>query len=677
MSMMTNFRGRVRNTSLPASKAMLPLYEAVINSIQAIEDLGEARQADGRIVIRILREALQLFDAAKRPSGPAPGRAVRGFEIEDNGIGFNDANLRSFQTLDSDLKQERGCRGVGRLVWLKAFADISVVSTYLAPDHTYLTRSFRFTEDDLTHLRTSPSEEPLLRTVVCLDAFRGQYQERAPKSARVVAHGLLEHCLWHFVRPGGAPQILLIDDEERIDLDTLFEEHMGNATRVESITIEGVTFELTHVRSTLASRKDHIVAWCAAGRVVSEVNLGGKIPGLRGPLRDDQGEFTYCCYVSSPYLDDKVRPERIGFDLDLEDDLFTVAGPSFRQIEKAIVERTREHLGPHLEELRSAANTRLRTFVSTKAPRYRAVVKRAGDHLDVTADMTDKELDLLLHKQLAEYEAELREQGHELLARIDATMTPDLQKKLADYRALAGDLKESDLASYVFRRKEILTILGHALKRRPDGKYVKEDVIHDLIMPMQTTSDDIGPDEANLWILDERLAFHHFLASDKTLRSMPITASESTKEPDLCALTLFDEPVLVSDTETGPFASLVIVEIKRPMRNDAKPGEDKDPIEQTKGYLKRIRAGGVSTAHGRPVMNAPDVPAFIHIVCDMTPTMRERCESADMTLSHDGTGYFSFHKALKAYITVTSYDGVLKGAAERNHAFFQALGLPG
>ena len=36
----------------------------------------------------------------------------------------------------------------------------------------------------------------------------------------------------------------------------------------------------------------------------------------------------------------------------------------------------------------------------------------------------------------------------------------------------------------------------------------------------------------------------------------------------------------------------------RPMRNDAKAGEEKDPVEQAFGYLERIRKGGAQTSAG-------------------------------------------------------------------------------
>jgi hypothetical protein len=38
------------------------------------------------------------------------------------------------------------------------------------------------------------------QTVLRLDGFDRKYAEVAPKSARIIAIGLLEHCLWYFVR---------------------------------------------------------------------------------------------------------------------------------------------------------------------------------------------------------------------------------------------------------------------------------------------------------------------------------------------------------------------------------------------------------------------------------------------------------------------------------------------
>lgn len=195
-------------------------------------------------------------------------------------------------------------------------------------------------------------------------------------------------------------------------------------------------------------------------------------------------------------------------------------------------------------------------------------------------------------------------------------------------------------------------------------------------MPMQTTSDVTVFEDSNLWLIDERLAFHNYLSSDKTLNSAPITNSKSNKEPDFLALNVYDNPLLVNDSESLPLASITVIEIKRPMRNDAKAGEEKDPVEQALGYLKRIRNGKVSTKKGRPIPNSEDVPGFCYVICDLTPSVIERCGILDLQITSDKMGYFGFHKTYKCYIEVISYDRLLNMAKERNRAFFDKLGLP-
>ena len=54
MSLKTNLHGRLRNTPLSANNGLMPLFEAVVNSIHSIEEKGDAFH-NGAISIDILR----------------------------------------------------------------------------------------------------------------------------------------------------------------------------------------------------------------------------------------------------------------------------------------------------------------------------------------------------------------------------------------------------------------------------------------------------------------------------------------------------------------------------------------------------------------------------------------------------------------------------------------------
>jgi hypothetical protein len=75
-----------------------------------------------------------------------------------------------------------------------------------------------------------------------------------------------------------------------------------------------------------------------------------------------------------------------------------------------------------------------------------------------------------------------------------------------------------------------------------------------------------------------------------------IRLNEGARHPRNATGRLSRSPVLATEGETLSLPSTVVVEIKRPMRNDA--SADKDPIQQTLDYVKRVRTGGVMTAAG-------------------------------------------------------------------------------
>lgn len=678
MTLQTNLKGRLRNTSLPASQGLLALFEAVVNSIQSIEEAGLS-PGDGRISIEIHRSLKDelAFD------GKAPNRSsgeISGFTVTDNGAGFTEANMASFRTLDSDHRADKGGRGVGRLMWLKAFREVAISSGYEDATLGKQQRTFNFDADrDITDEIIEPGDQEWQRkTRVHLNGFQAKYREAAPKTAQPIANSILEHCLWYFVRQGGAPLITVQDEGTSLLLDNIFEEHMHTSAVTEECTLKENLFTFTHIKLRATSTRNHGMALCAANRLVKRESLAGKIPGLFGRLRDETGEFMYACYVNAQFLDEHVRPERTGFNISERPEvLFAKHDLSLEDIRKKTIELAAAHLDGHLAENRSRAKERVEQFVAEKAPRYRTILSRVPEeNLALDPEIPDKDLELALHRELAEIESELITEGHALLSPRPADELEDYEGRIAAYLQKAEDIKKSDLAGYVSHRRVIIDLLAKAIERSNDGTYAREDLIHQLIMPMRVDSNEVRAEDSNLWLVDERLAFHHHLASDKSLASMPVTGSTSATRPDLVAFNVFDNPMLASE-EPGPsMASIVVVELKKPMRNDAKPGEDHDPIEQALGYVKRIRNGGVKTASGRPIPESQEIPGFCYILCDLTPTMIDRCRSRDATRTADGMGFFFYHRTFHTYVEVSSFDRVVKDATRRNRAFFDQLGLP-
>jgi hypothetical protein len=648
----------------------MPVFEAVVNSIHSIEETPNT--TDGKIVLRINRTTQGSLDLDAKSQSP-----IIGFTIIDNGCGFDEANFKSFETLDSDHKIDKGCRGVGRLMWLKVFGLVEVESHFFDVDGELKKRIFRFDDKSGVHgekVLEATYQKP--GTIIKLLDFDENFRKQVPAKGQSIANQLLEHVLWYFVRQGSAPKILLEDADEVFDLDLLLQEHMHASAFLETITIRGHQFELTHIKFRASVNKKHQLALCAANRLVKEESIQGKIPGLYGKISDVSGEFTYTCYISSDYLNQHVRSERTSFDIaeDVEDMLNEV---SFKDIREAVLIRTKEYLQDVLAENVSAGRRRVDDFINNHAPRYRPIANYvAEEFLIVDPEKSDKELELHLHAQWYEVERQLVSEGHDIMLPQNKEHVEEYKERLGDYLRKAGDIKKSDLANYVSHRKVIIDLLQKSIERLEDGKYAREDMIHELIMPMRKDSVEVFLDSCNLWLIDERLAFHNYLAADKTLNSMPITGNESTKEPDLLSLRVFDNPLLVNDQISFPLAAITVIEIKRPMRNDMREGEDKDPIDQALSYLERIREGKVTTKSGRPIPGNNDIPGYCYVLCDLTESMHRRCRRANLRITSDGMGYFGYNEPSHAYIEVISFDQLVKAARERNRAFFDKLGLP-
>ena len=669
----SDLSGRVRNTSLPKSKNLLPFFEAVVNSIQTLDD-SDRPENEKIIEIEVIRQPVLKEGTDGKDVAPGP---IKNFVVSDNGPGFNDDNMRSFQMLDSTNKQQYGCKGFGRVLWLKAFGNVEIESVFKDQGGRFHERNFIFSMrpgKEVDHPEAQESTEQDTRTTVNLLNMLKDYL--CYKSTESIAQSLLDHCIWYFLRPGGAPDIILKDGETSIRLQDVFDSHCQEKAIPEEIEIAGEAFSLTHVKVRSSGQKDSFVAFAANSRLVKKDNLDGKISGFMSPMRDGDGSYSYVCFVSSPYLDVRVRPERTDFDIPakrVSEDLLNEL--SWEDIESSVLQSIQRQLKEDLALNLKQAEKELQDFIDNEAPQYRILmedIRRDQDFPPCGSTASVKEQ--FLHKRMLKRREHLREEGSSLLK--DAAEKPyeEYAPKMKTYLRDVSDQNKSALVEYVIHRKVILDILEKAMSRKDDGKYSREESIHTLIMPRWKDSDHTEFDDMNLWLVDERLAYHNYLASDKPLDQMPITDSKSIDRPDLLALQVSDNPMLVSDRPI-PLSAITVVELKRPMRSDV---DKKTPVDQAIGYIEELRSGRLTTAQGRPIQPAENIPAFCYIITDVIwKELEKMIKDFSLTPTADNLSYFGYSNGHKVYVEVITYDGLLNAAKERNKIFFDKLGLKG
>lgn len=673
----SSLKGRLRNTDLPVSKCLFPLFEAVVNSIYAIEDRIASDNSFGMSDAEI-RVVLNYSSNRDLFGGKSELSSIT---IEDNGIGFDDNNFNSFCELDSMYRINRGCKGIGRLLWLKCFECVEIERFYKPNDGVMKSRHFSFTPDGITDLPINEAKANRIVTRVILKEPISNYKKVINKyGQKAIAKSLFEHCLWFFLRKGSCPEIKIIDGEA-ISLSEEYEKYLcGNDNDRSSFQIAGETFDILHVRLK-KSESNNMISYCAGSRIVKSEKIKNVV-GLYDTAIDTQyGSFYYKCFVTSTYFDEHVAPDRYAF---LIPDMPEKSAQTeefeqiyFDDIRNNVLEKVREYLSQYLDDNISAGKDCLSQYIDTKAPYYKPLLAGLSeDEKVVNPSSTEKSIDLYLHNKLVEKEHQLIKEGHDILKVRTGETEEDYKERVDKYFSCAQQLKQTDLARYVLHRKYILELLESALQRDKNGNYCKEEKVHEIIMPMRTTSDDAKFQDNNLWIIDERLVFHHYLASDKTFKSMEVTDCDSNRRPDILVDNVYDNPLFVSEKDTPPYATLRIVEFKRPMRDNMEAEDStKNPIDQCIDYVEKIRAGNITTKNGRPINVSQEIPAYCYIVCDLTQSIQLICKKHDLRKTYDSLGFFGYKSELKIYFEVISFDQLLNSAKERNAAFFDKIGI--
>jgi len=671
--MRINLSGQIRNTHLPDSKALLPLFEAVVNSIHAIEDIGIS---NGSIKIFIQRENGQQGLIGQ--DGIAP---IESFTVVDNGIGFNDKNYNSFLTAHSPWKIARGAKGIGRFSWLKAFNNVIITSIY-EESGNYYKRKFGFNiengvyEEFTENVETSNTER---QTSVELVGFQNPYKIKCPQDTIAIARKILDHCILYFLL-NTAPSIEVIDGGRSSNINDYFNGNLQPNLDWQEFELSGQIFYLKSLKFYASEASDHKLCYCANHREVVSENLDRYIVDLHKNRKIRDGEnkpFTYLAYLSGSYLDHRVNAERINFNIPDEPDDFAIEelrNISLQEIRNTALLLIEKELFPFLETIRNQKEQEIKSYISDDGPEYRPLLKYAPEKLrSIKPGLSPEKLELELHKIMSSYELDLKEMGKEILATPleHFERFPEYQKEYHKFLEQYNSLGISKLAEYVVHRKIIINLFEKNLSIGSDGRFSLEKDIREIVFPMKTSSDEINVfEQQNLWIIDERLSYHAYLSSDQSFNKLENLDSASRDRPDLL---IFNNPIAFVADEDQPYSSIVVIEFKRPMRE--KYSAEENPIMQVGSYIEEIKSGKHKNKDGRLISLREDTPFYAYIVCDLTEEIQRFSRLAGLTESPDRQGYFGFLPGIKTYVEVLSFSKLIKDAKQRNNILFKKLGI--
>ena len=586
--MNTNVARRVKHYRLSKVKGYYAIFEAISNSIDSFNTID----INSLITVEFYRDNNDLdlgFDIHEK--------LYREVRIIDNGIGFNDANFNSFNTSDSDFKENLGGKGLGRFSWLKVFEKVKIESNYFQDDEFYH-RSFEFirTADGIANDKVTSATKTSTGTTIYL--YKQNKEWSIPKKIQTFAEKLIEHFLPHFLDKV-QPVIILkdIDSGEEINVNNYFKKNYNGLMGESTISIKKHDFKISVHKTKIGSSNQLI--YLANKRASKILNLAKTIINLNADLYENGDKYYIIAFVSGTYLDDSVTPERDEFAFDENE---TSDEINLQEINTSVCAEINKIIKSIIDNIIIEKKKKVDEFLAKEGPEYRYLVNKNPNIIDYISPIASaNEIEQHLHKAEVIYKEETTRQVKEILAKEDLN-----EEDIEDAYSKVSDAAKADLTKYILWRDHVIALLNKKLAWDETNKYKTESTLHKLFYQMKSTSDDVPYETNNLWLIDERLNFHDYLASD-----LPIDNAKGDR-PDILTV----NTAYYFNNEDNPGESFSIIEFKRPMRDDYT--DEKNPIDQVINYIQNIRLGNALRRDGTQIVIQANTPCFAYIICQIS-----------------------------------------------------------
>lgn len=609
-----NIKSQVKKLS-PNVNTLSVLNETVVNSIQA-----GAKKID---IFFSFESSEDLF--IKEP-------CLSEIKITDNGEGFHEKNIESFCTYGSTLKEELGCKGIGRLFFLKIFDTIEIRSFLKESNkEVYIHFNEQFRKEQVEENHTSNAITQNSTTIVFKD-IRNPYKK--PYGLKECKESLYDHILplLYLRRNNHNIQINLMDEQQR---DKGFDIKTNNLPAFQTLEFdirEQVTNTKNKVKFTLhysfLESKDPKGAlegfYCAHQRTVcnfKEMKL--KI----SPIKNKKIIFL----LTSDFLDLTINDERNEFNIyEVKTDM--VHTLSWEQINNALKENIKSILYQEFPELDKKNKDIMRK------------IKEENLHLaDYLSD-----LDTL--GGLIDSETVIKK-GEEIYSRDKTEFRKQLKEEKIDSEEIirkASSLAGKELIEYVLTRDKIIS----QLEKFHDDSEKKEHLIHDLILKKGTDSDRIAPislKENNIWLIDDKFMSYSYIASDKSIKESLFKIgyeAGNRRRPDLSVFFL----------NNNNNHNAVIIELK-PFTDDS----DKkfDGLSQLRKYAEALK-----NTEGLDCI-------WYYLITKIDENFRKELVKDDYQplFSNEDNIYFKYYNNMSLYLYVMSSDALIADAKARNKVF--------
>lgn len=586
-SLRPNLVKRIERLPKPSNLAgaLQPLFEAISNAIHSTQArFGNEVSTRGRVTVTV-----------------STNREKKGVwaTIEDNGFGLDERNWEAFTTTDTDNKIKIGGKGVGRLLWLDCFNNISIVSIY-TDGPKIKRREFKFVlslenqiQNEIVTILDSDADSSFY---VKFEGLRANgYHDWFPGRDSYIFQHLTSHFLPVFIG-GRAPIISVhVGDETRHYPDAIKDIVHRRDPEIEIPTQEYGILKLTLMECDKVASSDlkgsHFVHFIAHDRTVHSQGIDGKL-GLK--YFGENADRVFHAILTGEFLDKNVNQERTAFTF--EDSV----------LEKIINEACIPHIESFLAEPLAKLSGEQRKIIETITSTYPSVAFGNAEELQGKVPSGELKSDAIyahLARERFRRDEKQAEKIRIVLSRLKDSTTDanTFAAAIADASKALEDAEQRSLAEYVVRRKVVLDFIEILLEKvrddSNDSSYQREDILHSFLCPLKINNVTNGKFRRiepaashDLWIVDERLTFAEYFSSDVEFNALA-EAFDSTERADVL---IFDYVHGLRQTDEP--SKVLLVEFKRPGRTSYT--ESENPQFQVERYVQRLQSGKLTDVRG-------------------------------------------------------------------------------
>ena len=626
---------------------LLPVFEAISNAMDGIHRrFGDEAQVRGSIQIRFL-------------DTNNPRKIL--IRINDNGVGPNEENYKSFKTPFSGYKLSQKGRGFGRFIAFKVFSRILYSSRYEFFNAENL-RCFRFDinrDKEFTFHGADPDFQGSGLCVEYNQPLLQWYDLIIGLNPIEILEEIGNHFLPYFLYRWLPKITIQFGDDKPENITAYFR---GIFVQYDSDTftceIDGVEEDLQYSLTRITKNKkfkNHCLLLSAADRIVGYPrDLTNKIGEAHFVDENDQ-KYIIVAVVRGEAFEKRLNDARTSIDLSPKviESIVSKISEVIQIKEAGQITRIKGGQSGELgEALRENPILRLGLrgktideYVALKPNNWRAeqfVSDLAIERYRASNDLT---------KQIA----------------AAARNAENYQDRIMNIVGKVDEGKKEALAEYVIHRKNIISLIESAQKFGVDAKRAAEGEVHELIFRRFSDNVKTGYFEHNLWLIDDALAFLPYVSSDRAMHGRGRKSGDKVTD-----LLFYDDSIVLGD-EDG--TTLTIVEFKKPGRDDYKFGDVKhDPILQVIETIeKATAAGGILRTDGSHMSFTGVVRRFAFIIADITPTFSKVLKNHDFKNDWNPKIFVRYHDREKVFIQAFGFNTLIEMAKKRNQAFFSVL----